>query len=128
MTKNKIIMTMMIGLLLFLSASLVSAFIEDFQINGERNINVDECVMTEKSIAVVNTGDISSSYVLRASGSGAKFLYFGPTSFVLEPGESKEVLTNYRVPCGKEGNYKLEIGVSTALNKKKLFRQITKCS
>ncbi|TKJ17302.1 hypothetical protein CEE44_02080 [Candidatus Woesearchaeota archaeon B3_Woes] len=125
MIKNKIItLILMTFFIFFMFSNFAFGLVENFQFTEPESVSVYECVVSEGStITVTNTGEISSSYTLNVKGSAVKFLSLGPWSFVLEPGQSQDIITSFSVPCGKKGNYDLKLHINTALNLEKTLKQ-----
>lgn len=80
-----------LALIIFLlAAGIASALSEDFNAYSQSGtISACACGITEGAITVTNTGDITSSYNIFASGSAAPFSTVADSTFSLNPGESK---------------------------------------
>lgn len=123
MIKNKIVALITVFIVLILS-SFVSAITEDFRVTGASEISVYECIINQDGmIHVTNTGDIPSGYTISIGGSGAKFVSLGPSNFILEPGQTQDVLSFFTVPCGSRGEYDLDVYINTVLDTKKILNQ-----
>ena len=121
--QNKIIILTFLLFILILP-SFVLGVVENFQISGAKEVAVYECGTSEDGIiTVTNTGEISSGYRIDVGGSAASFIAMGPVNFVLEPGESQDILTYFTVPCNSEGEYDLYIHVHTVLDLGKVIQQ-----
>lgn len=124
MIKNKILPIITVFILLVLS-SFVSAIIdENFQVSGAKEVSVYECSVNQDGmIHVTNTGLISSGYSVSIGGTASKFVSLGPIHFVLDPGQSQDILVYYTVSCGSKGEYDLDIYINTVLDTKKILTQ-----
>jgi PGF-pre-PGF domain-containing protein len=124
MVKKTLLYSLLTIVSIILLVPLAFAFTEDFQVVGPQEITVSDCVSSEAGIIkVVNTGNVPSGYSLTVSGSASRFVSLGPINFVLEPGQSQNILSYLTVPCGAEKEYDLNIHVSTVLDTKKVLSQ-----
>jgi len=124
MIKNKILPIITVFILLVLS-SFVSAIVdENFQVSGAKEVSVYECSVNQDGmIHVTNTGLIPSGYSVSIGGTAANFVSLGPIHFVLDPGQSQDILVYYTVPCGSKGTYDFDIYINTVLDTKKILTQ-----
>src|SRR3989344_183518 len=99
-------------LLVSIRASL--ALQEDFNAYAnQQSIYACACGLSQDNIVVENTGDVTSTYSLMQSGTGANFSSITERAFNLKPGESKLITNFIRAPCGITGEYDLKTQFET---------------
>ncbi len=106
--------------LIVMISSVVGAVAEDFAAFGsKKTINVCACDMTEQTLTVQNTGQVTSTYMLEQSGKAGAWSSIAPQSFYLEPGQSQQIENFIKVPCSARGEYVLNTSVRTIFDLEK---------
>lgn len=82
-------------------------------------------------LTISNTGQITSSYTITLSGKASEWTTLSESSFSLESGESKDIFVYLRSDPSIEGNFELDIKVSTSFGLEKSYAKdikIIKCN
>jgi len=114
-------------LLLFLLMNIVNAK-EDFTASTSRSVELCPCSNQAYSITVQNTGSVQNSYTVLASGDAAKWINFNPSKFVLNPGQKGNFLVFVNSVCNVEGDFNVDIFITTNNGLTKVVRQVLKFS
>jgi len=123
---NKKLFTLIFVAVLFLAVFLQfsTAFSEDFVFYSQRqDIAACSCGVTADTYTIRNTGAVTSTYQIIKSGSAASYSTLSEDYFSLEPGQAKEVTNYINLPCSAEGDYGLDLNVSTVFGLSKEFEQ-----
>ncbi|MBI5881275.1 hypothetical protein HZB90_04040, partial [archaeon] len=72
---------------------------------------------------VQNTGDVTSTFMITASGKAAEWTNLAPQGFYLEPGDGKQVDRFIKVPCSARGEYALNTTIKTLFDLEKVIEQ-----
>ena len=128
MNAKKILLTLFSFLLLVLLISLVNAQ-EDFVASSKKgSVELCPCSNQAYSITIQNTGSTASSYTVLAGGSAVEWVNFNPSKFILNPNEKGSFFVFVNSRCNIEGDYDLEIFVTTNNGLTKVIRQTLKFS
>jgi len=123
---NKKISGLFIILAVFFVFFLQSAMAlsEDFSVAVQKNeIGACSCGLTADSYTIRNTGSVTSTYEITKSGTGAQYSTLSESFFSLEPGQSKDIINYFNLPCGILGSYNEIINVKTIFGLSKSFEQ-----
>lgn len=115
----------LIGILLLL-VSIKSGFglQEDFNAYAsQKDIYACSCAITPNRVILENTGDVTSVYDIGQSGKASAYSSVADSGFSLKSGESKEMTSFIRVPCGVTGEFDLKTQFSTLFGLQKEFDQ-----
>jgi PGF-pre-PGF domain-containing protein len=123
--KRKFCLFFFVLLLLILLPNLSNALIEDFNIIADKSLSLYDCSNTysKNPIKITNTGQVTSKYLISVSGSLANYVSLGPISFILNPGQSQDITTLYKIPCGLKKKQEIKYYINTELGSKKIFKQ-----
>ena len=110
-------------LLAILLLTTVNAQQENFDAFGPVIIKTFQCSTYQFPITVSNTGDVASTYYLEVDGTARQWIQFAPSSFVLAPGETREILSFLTAPCDAYGEYTLDIYILTSYGLEKVIMQ-----
>jgi len=127
MNSKKISLILFSFLLLILSVSLVNAQ-EDFIATSVPSVELCPCSNQAYAVAIQNTGSVASSYSVLASGSAAEWVIFSPNRFILNPGEKGSLFVFVNSECNIEGDYDLEIFITTNNGLTKVIKQVLEFS
>ncbi len=126
-TTKKIFLILFPFLLLVLLISLVNAQ-EDFTASVKSSVELCPCSNQAYAINVQNTGSIASSYTVLAGNNVAKWVTFNPNRFVLNPGQKGSFFVFINSDCNIEGDYDLEVFITTTNGLTKVIKQVLKFS
>ncbi|MFC1723754.1 hypothetical protein ACFL0V_06445, partial [Nanoarchaeota archaeon] len=113
----------LLALVVMISGS-VGAITENFNAFTAKNtVNVCACDLTEQTLTIANTGEVTSTYMLGQLGDAAKWADIAPQAFYLEPGETKNVRNFVKVPCGVKGEFELNTSIQTVFEFEKTLAQ-----
>ena len=124
MNAKKIILNL---LLLVLLIGLVNAQ-EDFAATSLPSIELCPCSSQAYTVTVENTGTAATSYTVLASATVAEWIKFNPDKFILNPGQKGNFFVIVNSDCNIEGNYDLEIFITTTNGLTKVIKQVLKFS
>ncbi|MBT3405887.1 hypothetical protein HN419_01845 [Candidatus Woesearchaeota archaeon] len=114
--KYTISLTLVIICLVAISAISAFAFEENLLVTTTSDkISGCSCGLTTNVVTILNTGSITSSYLVTLSGSGKKFATLSEDVFILKPGERKDVLEYIKIGCDTVGEFDLTTTVETVL-------------
>ncbi|MCH8003354.1 MAG: hypothetical protein IH934_01885 [Nanoarchaeota archaeon] len=114
-------------LLLFLLINIVNAK-EDFTASSSRSVELCPCSNQAYSVNVQNTGSVQNSYTVLASGGAAEWITFNPSKFVLNPGQKGSFFVIVNSVCNIEGDYDIEIFITTNNGLTKVVKQVLEFS
>jgi len=114
-------------LLLFLLINIVNAK-EDFTASSSRSVELCPCSNQAYSVTVQNTGSDQDSYTVLASGDAAEWITFNPSKFVLNPGQKGSFFVIVNSVCNIEGDFDLDIFITTNNGLTKVVKQVLKFS
>ena len=127
MKVNKIFLNLFLILLFFISINIVYAQ-EDFTASSRPSVEMCPCSNQAYQVTVKNTGDIGSSYTVLADGDAAGWITFNPGKFVLNAGQKGSFFVFVNSLCNIEGEYGLNIFITTSNGLTKVVRQKLKFS
>lgn len=121
----KVVGRLLIVLLFIIFLYPSYAATDDFQYIAPSEISSCDCSNFFSEGEVTNTGDVTTSYLLRIESKeldeiGTSWVQIVPEYFSLKPGESKKVKVFYNIPCKKEGNFKISTKINSALGLEKV--------
>ena len=122
MNAKKPILTLFSFLSLFLFINFAYAQ-EDFTAFSKPSIELCPCSNQVYSVTVQNTGSVASSYTVLAAGEAAEWVTFNPKSFVLNPGQNGRLSATVNSVCNIDGNFDLNIFITTANGLTKVVKQ-----
>ncbi|MBW2967761.1 hypothetical protein KY362_04700, partial [Candidatus Woesearchaeota archaeon] len=109
---------------LILAATAATALTEDFTaFANSKEVPVCACDLRTDQITVQNTGDITSTFMVIPNGEAGTFTDLAPQTFILQPGEAKQVERFIKVPCSARGDYTLNTTVKTLFDTEKFLIQ-----
>jgi len=113
----------LLAAILLISGS-VTALKENFEAYaGQTDISMCACDLLIDKINVQNTGEITSTFMLEATGDAAKWVNLAPQSFYLEQNEIKDIERFIKVPCRARGEYELNTTIRTLFENEKILSQ-----
>jgi len=113
--------------LLLLLINIVNAK-EDFTASSSRSVELCPCSNQAYSVTVQNTGSVQNSYTVLASGDAAEWITFNPSRFVLNPGQKGSSFVFVNSVCNIEGDFDLDIFITTNNGLTKVVKQVLKFS
>jgi len=125
--KKTLLLSLFSFLLLVLLINVVSAQ-EDFTATSSRSVDLCPCSNQGYAVTVQNTGTTPSSYNVLASGDAAEWATFNPSKFVLNPGQKGSFFVFVNSACNIEGNFDLELFITTNNGLTKVIKQVLKFS
>jgi uncharacterized membrane protein len=114
-------------LLLVLLIGLVNAQ-EDFTASSLPSIELCPCSNQAYAVTIENTGTVASSYEVLASGTAVGWVNFNPDKFILSPGQKGSFFVFVNSDCNIEGDYELEIFITTTNGVTKVIKQVLEFS
>ena len=114
-------------LVLVLLIGLVNAQ-EDFTATAKNSVELCPCSNQAYIVTVENTGTIAGSYKVLADEYMAEWVNFNPREFVLNPGQKGSFYVFVNSVCNVEGNYDLEIFITTNNGLTKVIKQVLEFS
>ncbi|MBW3023107.1 hypothetical protein KY308_03310 [Candidatus Woesearchaeota archaeon] len=122
--KNAIGFIIILVLALAAFSQFATALSEDFVLFSQKqDISACSCGITADTYTIRNTGAVTSTYQIIKSGSASAYSTLSQDYFALEPGQAKEIINYINFPCSVQGNYNLDINVTTLFGLSKEFEQ-----
>ena len=101
---------------------------EDFTATSSPSIELCPCSNQAYTVTVENTGTVASLYKVLAGSDIAKWVNFNPSRFILNPGQKGSFFVFVNSDCNIEGDYDLEIFITTNNGLTKVIKQVLKFS
>lgn len=96
---------------------------EDFKATTIPSVELCPCSNQAYMIAVENTGNVASSYLVLADKDLSEWVAFSPNRFTLQPGQKGSFSVIVNSDCNIEGSFDLEVFIATNAGLAKSLKQ-----
>jgi len=128
MNAKKLFLNLLLFIITLVSSVGIVNAQEDFTASSSKSVELCPCSNQAYTVTVENTGTIASSYRVLANGAAKEWVTFDPGKFILNPGQKGAFSVIVNSICNIEGDYDLELFITTNSGLTKVIKQALKFS